>query len=114
MQSTSVWLTQLFKTALYQTFPVEQSLETVPEVTAVDATVPVNGNVIVLPETVATVWVALRAPLKIELDKPDIATRSLAANPELPPDSNPTLAAVLIVAVPPLTVTFIMLAEQSL
>ena len=55
MQSTSASLTQLFSTDLYQTFPEEQSLEIEPKRTAVDATVPENGKVIVFPETELTV-----------------------------------------------------------
>jgi hypothetical protein len=52
-------------------FPEEQFLETVPEVTAVEANVPVNGKVIVNPDTEVIVCVAFNVPLNSEFDKPE-------------------------------------------
>ena len=65
---------QLFSTDLYETFPFEQSLETVPEVTAVDANVPDVENVMFKPETDTTVWVAFSVPFNNVLDSPETVT----------------------------------------
>ena len=65
---------QLFITDLYETFPVEQSLETVPEATAVDANVPDKANVMFKPVTDTTVWVAFSVPFNNELGNPETVT----------------------------------------